>query len=71
MNTCRTDHEPLEYTMPRAELHRLLIASQLPKDPYHYDFHDTPTTLADVLGLTVFAAGMLALLGYGLMWLLR
>ena len=59
------DNEVYEYQMPQAELHRLLLASQLPKDPYHYD---TPTTLADVLGLTVFAAGLLALLGY--VWML-
>ena len=71
MNTLRTDHGVYEYHMPRERYRELLIASQRSKDPYHYDFHGEPTTWADILGLTVFAAGMLAMLGYGLMWILQ
>ena len=63
------DNQVYEYHMPRERYRDLLIASRMPKAPHYYDL-DEPIGLWDAVKLATYAGGMLALLGYGLMWIL-
>jgi len=61
MNTHNTQYHPREYLMPRSKYHELQGRDCQPR----------PSRRQDRAYLGVFAAGVIALLAYGLMWSLR
>lgn len=69
MNTQNTQYHPYEIDN-RERYRQMLIASQQDQAPYHYDFHGEPTGIGECIGLAIFAASMLALMAYSLMWTL-
>lgn len=68
MNSRATDNNQVyEYHMPHEEYRELLLRSCIPT-PQRQGLSEE---IVEIAQLTVFAASMLALLGYGLMWILR
>jgi hypothetical protein len=61
-------YHPIERQMSRTEYDELLRRSVRRPEP-HYGQGDS--TLMELAKLTLFAAGVIALIAYGLMWALR